>query len=71
MVVLVGTFLLLRWYSQPSAEREVPSVEGMAKTEAQEALEALDLEAVWQDSIYGRTESQGPWWNNTHPRGVR
>ena len=59
VVVLVGTFLLLRWYSQPSAEREVPSLEGMAKMEAQDALEALELEAVWQDSIYSSTGEPG------------
>ena len=51
VVVLLGTFFLLRWYSQPSAEREVPSLEGLTKQEAQAALEALGLEAVWQDSI--------------------
>ena len=37
VVVLLGTFFLLRWYSQPSAEREVPSLEGLTKQEAQGA----------------------------------
>lgn len=69
VVVLVGTFLLLRWYSQPSAEREVPSVEGMAKTEAQEALEALDLEAVWQDSIYASNGEPGAVVEQHPPAG--
>ena len=71
VVVLVGTFFLLRWYSQPSAEREVPSLEGMAKMEAQDALEALELEAVWQDSIYSSTESRALWWNSIPLRAVR
>lgn len=69
VVMLVGTFLLLRWYSQPSAEREVPSVEGMAKTEAQEALEALDLEAVWQDSIYASNGEPGAVVEQHPPAG--
>ena len=72
VVVLVGTFFLLRWYSQPSAEREVLSLEGMAKKEAQDALEALELEAVWQDSIYSSTGEPGAlWWNSTLLRAVR
>ena len=69
VVVLVGTFFLLRWYSQPSAEREVPSLEGMAKKEAQDALEALELEAVWQDSIYSSTGEPGAVVEQHPPAG--
>ena len=36
VVVLMGTFFLLRWYSQPSSEREVPELEGMSKQQAEE-----------------------------------
>ena len=52
VLVLAGTFFLLRWYSQPSAEREVPTLLGLSHTEAAETLQALGLQAVWQDSIY-------------------
>ena len=69
VVVLLGTFFLLRWYSQPSAEREVPTLEGMTKTEAQESLEALGLEAVWQDSIYSSTGKPGAVVEQHPPAG--
>ena len=52
VLVLAGTFFLLRWYSQPSAEREVPALAGLSRSEASETLSALGLQAVWQDSIY-------------------
>ena len=69
VVVLLGTFFLLRWYSQPSAEREVPTLEGMTKMEAQESLEALGLEAVWQDSIYSSTGKPGAVVEQHPPAG--
>ena len=69
VVLLLGTFFLLRWYSQPSAEREVPTLEGMTKTEAQESLEALGLEAVWQDSIYSSTGKPGAVVEQHPPAG--
>ena len=42
VLVLAGTFFLLRWYSQPSAEREVP-VGRVCPAEAAETLQRLGL----------------------------
>lgn len=69
VVVLLATFFLLRWYSQPSAEREVPSLEGLTKQEAQATLEALGLEAVWQDSIYSAQGKPGAVVEQHPPAG--
>ena len=52
VVVLVGTFFMLQLYSQPSAQREVPDLSGMARSDALDTLSKLGLEGVWQDSIY-------------------
>ena len=72
VVVLVGTFFLLRWYSQPSAEREVPSLEGMAKKEAQERFGSpgVGSRLAGFDLLF-HGESQELLWNNTHLRAVR
>ena len=59
VVVLVGTFFLLRLYSQPSAQRQVPDLSGMARMNAFDTLATLGLEGVWQDSIYLPTGTPG------------
>jgi beta-lactam-binding protein with PASTA domain len=69
VVVLAGTLFLLRWYSQPSAQREVPPLAGMAQTEAADALGALGLEAVWQDSIYAPSGTPGAVVEQHPPAG--
>ena len=69
VLVLAGTFFLLRWYSQPSAEREVPTLAGLSQTEAAETLQALGLQAVWQDSIYAPSGTPGAVVEQHPPAG--
>lgn len=68
-VVLVGTLMLLRSYSQPGAEREVPSLAGLSQAQASESLEILGLEAVWQDSIYAPSGTPGAVVEQHPPAG--
>ena len=69
VLVLAATFFLLRWYSQPSAEREVPALAGLSQFDAQDALATLGLEAVWQDSIYGPSGTPGAVVEQHPPAG--
>ncbi len=69
VLVLAGTFFLLKWYSQPSAEREVPALAGLSRTEAAETLSALGLQAVWQDSIYAPAGTPGTVVEQHPPAG--
>ena len=52
IVVLACTLWLLRSYSQPSSQREVPALTGMLRQQAQDTLLLLGLNPIWQDSIY-------------------
>ena len=69
VVVLVGTFFLLRLYSQPSAQRQVPDLSGMARMDAFDTLATLGLEGVWQDSIYLPTGTPGAVVEQHPPAG--
>ena len=69
VVVLMGTFFLLRWYSQPSSEREVPELAGMSKQQAEETLLDLGLIAVWQDSVYSPNGTPGAVVEQHPPSG--
>ena len=69
VIVLAGTLFLLRWYSQPSAERQVPALAGMSQAEAAESLAALGLEAIWQDSIYAPSGTPGAVVEQHPPAG--
>lgn len=69
VVVLLGTLLLLRSYSQPSSQREVPALAGMSKAEATSVLRELGLEEVWQDSIYAATGKPGSVVEQHPPAG--
>ena len=69
VVVLVGTFFVLRLYSQPSAQREVPDLSGMARMDAFDTLATLGLEGVWQDSIYLPTGTPGAVVEQHPPAG--
>ena len=69
VVVLVGTFFMLRLYSQPSAQREVPDLSGMARMDAFDTLATLGLEGVWQDSIYLPTGTPGAVVEQHPPAG--
>lgn len=68
-VVLVGTLMLLRGYSQPEAKREVPALAGLTQAQASESLQALGLEAVWQDSIYAPSGTPGAVVEQHPPAG--
>lgn len=69
LLVLVATFMALRWYSQPSAEREVPNLTGQLRGEAVTVLEALGLGAVFQDSIYAPSGQPGAVVEQHPPAG--
>lgn len=69
VLVLVVTLLLLRWYSQPSAEREVPALNGLSKVQAKATLDALGLAAIWQDSIYALHGTPGSVVEQHPPAG--
>ena len=69
VVVLVGTFFMLRLYSQPSAQRQVPDLSGMARMDAFDTLATLGLEGVWQDSIYLPTGTPGAVVEQHPPAG--
>ena len=69
-VVVLGTvLLLLRSYSQPSAERVVPSVVGLTQPEAKSQLEELGLVPIWQDSIYAAAGKPGTIVEHHPPAG--
>jgi eukaryotic-like serine/threonine-protein kinase len=68
-VLLGGTMLWLRFYSQPSAQREVPQVTGLGRDEAQILLSELGLEAVMQDSIYAAGGKPGQVVDQFPPPG--
>ena len=68
VLVLVGTFFLLRWYSQPSAEREVPVFGGACpKPKPKTLCRRWSLEAVWQDSIYAPSTGEPGAVVEQHP----
>lgn len=69
VIVLAGTLFLLRWYSQPSAQRDVPALAGMTQMEAAGVLQDLGLEAVWQDSIYAPSGTPGAVVEQHPPAG--
>ena len=69
VLVLAGTFFLLRWYSQPSAERKVPALAGLSQRQAADTLDALGLHAVWQDSIYAPSGTPGAVVEQHPPAG--
>ena len=71
LLVLAATFMALRWYSQPSAEREVPNLTGQLRGEAVTVLEALGLGAVFQDSIYAPSSQPGAVVEQHPPAGAR
>lgn len=59
VLILVATFALLHWYSQPSAEREVPDLSGVSMYEASKRLADLGLQEIWHDSIYAPSGKPG------------
>lgn len=69
VVVLATTVVMLRWYSQPSAQRVVPALAGLSRSEAAQELEALGLDAVWQDSIYAPSGTPGAVVEQHPPAG--
>ncbi len=69
VVVIGGTMWMLRSYSQPSAERQVPDVTGLDRVVALDSLATLGLQAIWQDSIYAADGRPGEVVEQFPPAG--